>query len=244
MSVKRFSKGSFWHHHRLSSRSALPLFDSVFAVAVTLLAFSVPDKLGGADWLHLLSSVFVFQFIGVAVLLFWFKFRRLIALARLLNLFQLVLMFLGLLTVVLIPRMAELVLRYGAGMGSLGEWTLSQTVNVNFLTALFLLNLFTLLFVISLRRQGSISDASREEIRISLRAQLVGFLLLCVLAVMELFLPWFNDEFIIVVPIVLLFEEFLVARQFSRGFVARSCHLPPPPPPLVDPGQRDLGAFP
>ena len=120
-----FPIDSFWLHHKLSAKSALPLFDSVFAVAVTLLAFSLPDKLdGGSDLNQLLLPVLIFEFIGIAILLYWFKFRRLIILARLVTLPQLCLIFLGLLTIVLLPRMAELVLRYGGGSGSWSNWTL------------------------------------------------------------------------------------------------------------------------
>jgi uncharacterized membrane protein len=222
-----FPIDSFWLHHKLSAKGALPLFDSVFAVAVTLLAFSLPDKLDGGSGLNqLLLPILTFEFIGIAILLYWFKFRRLIALARLLTLPQLCLIVLGLLTVVLLPRMAELVLNYGGGSGSLSNWTLSQTVNVNFLASLFLVDGFTLLFAFSLRRHRFVLKTSAKEIAISIRAQLAGFLLLCGLASMELFLPWFNDEFIIVVPIVLLLEEMLVARQFTRGRGARSCDRP------------------
>jgi uncharacterized membrane protein len=196
-------------------------------VAVTLLAFSLPDKLdGGSDLNQLLLPVLIFEFIGIAILLYWFKFRRLIILARLVTLPQLCLIFLGLLTIVLLPRMAELVLKYGGGSGSWSNWTLSQTVNVNFLVALFLVDGFTLVFALSLRRHRFVLKTSAKEIAISIRAQLAGFLLLCGLASMELFLPWFNDEFIIVVPIVLLLEEMLVARQFTRGRGARSCDRP------------------
>ena len=131
-----FPIDSFWLHHKLSTKSTLPLFDSVFAVAVTLLAFSLPDKLHrGGDLGQLLLPILIFEFIGMAILLYWFKFRRLITLARLVTLPQLCLIFLGLLTIVLLPRMAELVLRYGGGSGSWSNWTLSQTVKINSIVA-------------------------------------------------------------------------------------------------------------
>ena len=43
---------------------------------------------------------------------------------------------------------------------------------------------------------------------------------------MELFFLWFNNEFVFVVPIVVLLEEVLVAHQFSRGVVAGMHVLP------------------
>jgi len=223
------SFGSFWRHHRLSSKGALPLFDSVFAVAVTLLAFSLPDRLEQGELVNLLSSIVAFEFIGIAILLYWFKLRRLIEFARVLTLGQLVLIFFSLLAVVLLPKMTELVLSYGEGSGSLSNWTLSQTVNVNFLASLFLVDGFTLLFALSLRRHRFIPKTSCNEIQISIRAQLTGFLLFCGLAAMQLFLTWFNNEFVFVVPIVLLIEEVLVARQFCRGMGSPKPDLPGTP---------------
>jgi uncharacterized membrane protein len=217
---------SIWRQLRLSSKSALPLFDSVFAVALTLLAYALPDKLDGATVGMLIPPLLAFEFPGIAILLYWFKLRRLVVIARLLSLFQLLIIFVGLMAVVLLPRFAELVLSYGRGSGSFTSWTLSQSVNVNFLATLFLVDGLTLLFAFSLARHNFVSKSSTEEIVVSTRAQLFGFLGLIVIASMQMFLPWFNDEFVYIVPLVLLLEEFLVARQFSRGRRLRSSDLP------------------
>jgi uncharacterized membrane protein len=173
-----------------------------------------------------MSSIIAFEFIGIAILLYWFKLRRLIEFARVLTLRQLVLIFFSFLAVVLLPKMTELVLNYGGGSGSLSNWTLSQTVNVNFLASLFLVDGFTLLFALSLRRHRFVLKTSLKEVGISVRAQMIGFVLFCGLAAMQLFLPWFNNEFVFVVPIVLLIEEVLVARQFSRGMGTPKRDLP------------------
>ena len=82
------------------------------------------------------------------------------------------------------------------------------------------------MFALSLRRCRFVLKTSRNEIVISIRAQLAGFLVLSVLASMELFFLWFNNEFVFVVPIVVLLEEVLVAHQFSRGVVAGMHVLP------------------
>ena len=217
---------TFWRQLRLSSKSALPLFDSVFAVALTLLAYALPDKLDGATVGMLIPPLLAFEFTGIAILLYWFKFRRLIVIARLLSFFQLLMIFVGLMAVVLMPRFADLVLVYGRGSGSLSNWTLSQSVNVNFMATLFLVDGLTLLFALSLARHSFVSKSSIEEIAVSTRAQLFGFLGLIVIASMQIFLPWFNDEFVYIVPLILLLEEILVARQFSRGRRLRSSDLP------------------
>jgi uncharacterized membrane protein len=203
---------------------------------LTLLAFDVPSMLDmSGQYQKLFMPILAYCLTGLIVILYWFKLRQLIEFSRVLTLMQLVLIFLGLLTVVLLPKMTELALNYGGKSGSVFNWTLSQAVNFNFLAALFIVDLLILLFVLSLRRQSLFTKSVKDEIEISFRAQMVGFLLIFVLALMVLFLPWFNDEFIVVLPIILLLEEFLVAQQFSRGFVMRSCHRPAT---SVQPGQK------
>jgi hypothetical protein len=108
------------------------------------------------------------------------------------------------------------------------------------LVALFLVDGFTLLFALSLRRHRFVLKKSRNEIGLSIRAQLAGILWLCVLASLEIFLPWFNNEFVIIVPIVLILEEALVARQFSRCLGAWSRYLTCT---AREPGLVSLGAF-
>jgi hypothetical protein len=47
-------------------------------------------------------------------------------------------------------------------------------------------------------------------------AQTWGFSLLIGMAMLELFTPWFNRQYVFLVPLVLLAEEFAVAREFAR----------------------------
>ena len=98
--------------HGLRSREMLPLFDGVFAVAFTLLASSVPDQLmtgiGGVT--SLLLAIASFFLNGVAVLLYWFKLRRLLVIAHQLNPPQVVLSFASMLTIVVLPKLSALAL--------------------------------------------------------------------------------------------------------------------------------------
>jgi len=209
-----------WHqfsHHQLEAASFLPMFDGVFAVATTLLAYSLPDMLDGMnDQGHLLQPIVSFELVGVAVLLYWFKLRRLILLARRLFVPQLLFGILALVVIVIMPKLASLVLLYGNGTGTVFRWTLSQQVNVSFLLSLLVFDGLTLLFALSLRFHRHLSPGSSHELAVSIQCQLLGFLVLLVLAVMEFFLEWFNTEFVWLVPLVLIAEEVLVARRFAR----------------------------
>jgi len=204
-------------HHRLTAANVLPMFDGVFAVAITLLASSLPNSLDGMnDVGQLLFPILSFELVGIAVLLYWFKLRRLILIARSLFVPQMLLGGFAILTIVVMPKLASLVIYYGNGNGSLLNWTLSQQVNVSFLLALFFFDGLTMLFALSLRNHPVRSGGSRQELAIALQAQVFGFGVLLLLAIMELFLVWFNNEFVGLVPLVLLGEEVLVARRFSR----------------------------
>jgi uncharacterized membrane protein len=197
--------------------SVLPLFDSVFGVALTLLAFSVPEEvMGGMDAFNLALAIGIYLFSGVAVVLFWFKLRRQIELARQLGPVQAVLGVLSLLVIVLLPRLAELVVRHGGGSGDLRNWTSSQIVNTVFLGALLLMDGVCLAFGYSLLRHQPVRAQQRSRLGLALRIQLAGFLILMVLGVLELALTSFNNQYVLIVPLVLLLEEWLVVRSLAR----------------------------
>jgi len=128
-------------HLTVRAEILLPFFDSIYGAVLTLLAFDVPSMLDmSGQYQKLFMPILAYCLTGLIVILYWFKLRQLIEFSRVLTLLQLVLIFLGLLTVVLLPKMTELVLNYGGGSDSLSHWTLSQAVNVNFLVALFLVD--------------------------------------------------------------------------------------------------------
>ena len=194
----------------------LPLFDGVFAVALTLLAFSVPEHLmTPMDASQLSGAIFSYGLGGIAVLLYWYKLRRLVVLARELHLPQLLLGLLCLLTVVVLPKFSALALAFGHGSGNLGHWTISQIANVSFLGTLFLFDGLCLLFALSLLDHSKVRRSMQREVRGAVRAQALGFLVLLVMALMELLLTWFNYEYVLLVPLVLLLEEFVVARKIN-----------------------------
>ena len=200
-------------HHTLRSADVLPLYDSVFAVAFTLLAFNLPERLEqmmGAD--QLLQSIRLYTFTAAAVAIYWFKLRRLILIDRYLQSVQLGLVGLALLTVVMIPKFAVLVLRYGEGAGSLLHWTRPQLVNTLALVTLLLFNLLCVLYARGLRRRRAHRLRNPRLLDGVIRTQTLGMLALLLL-VMEMAFAWFDNDYIYLLPVILLIEEWLVARR-------------------------------
>jgi len=117
--------------------------------------------------------------------------------------------------VVVLPKFSALALAFGHGSGNLGHWTISQIANVSFLGTLFLFDGLCLLFALSLLDHTMVRRSMQQEVQGAVRAQALGFLVLSVMALMELLLTWFNYEYVLLVPLVLLLEEFVVARKIN-----------------------------
>lgn len=204
-------------HQTLRAKEVLPFYDGVFAVAFTLLAFSLPDRLVGLmGQISLLQSIGIYALAGVTVIIYWFKLRRLMLLDRLLQPPQLLLVALGLITVVLLPKLASLVLHHGVGVGNLLHWSLAQLVNTLCLTVLLLFNLVCWLYAASLRRRDGHRRRSDRLLAGVMRTQSWGMLCLLVLLVLELGFTWFDNQYFYLVPFILLLEELAVAREVLR----------------------------
>lgn len=204
-------------HHSLRAREILPFYDSVFAVAFTLLAFNLPDRLSvvvGTP--QLLDTLVWYGLSAVAVFLYWLKLRRLVLLDRFVQLPQLALIGLGLLTVVLVPKLASLVLRHGIGEGSLLKWSLAQVVNTTCLGFLLLFNIICLLYAISLQRRRSHRRRSDRLLQGVIATQLVGLAAMMVLMVLELSFAWFDNQYVFLLPLILVAEELNVLRVIYR----------------------------
>lgn len=203
--------------HRLHSREILPFFDAIFAVAFTLLAYSVPERLmtGISGIGHLMLAISAFVLNGLTVLLYWFKLRRLLVISRLVHTSQIAIILISMLAIVVLPKLSALALYYGNGQGNLFSWTPAQIVNMVFLGILFLFDGFCLLFALSLRRHQPRQAHTNHELETAIQAQLLGFVVLMILAALELLFTWFNNEYVLLVPLVLLAEELLVARRFA-----------------------------
>ena len=201
----------------MRSSTVLPLFDSVFGVALTLLAFSVPDNvMSSMDLGRLGLSITIYSLSGIAVLLYWFKLRRLLELARLLLLPQLLLGLVSLILIVLLPKLVQLVVLHGSGAGDFENWTPSQIVNTIFLSALLLFDGLCLVFALSLLVHPHVRQVDKMRLRNAIWVQGLGALAFVMLAVLELGVMWFDNEYVLVVPIILIVEEWFVARRFTR----------------------------
>lgn len=207
-----------YRHRVLASHALLPLFDAVFAVALTLLAYSLPERLSSAaDGQRLIINLLGYALSGVAVLLYWFKLRRLIAMTGSLQGAQILLVFQCLLTIVLFPKLADIALLYGDGTGSFTRWTLAQIANTAFLAALFLLDGLCLLFALTLLRRRQGPKGRRRELKLTLATQVAGLLFLALLVTLELVFEWFNNQYIFLVPVTLLLEEMGLAWWVSHA---------------------------
>jgi uncharacterized membrane protein len=207
-------------HHSLRSKDLLPFYDSVFAVAFTLLAFNLPDRLGTGDSEKLLDPLGWYVLTGLAVFLYWLKLRRLILLDRIVQLPQLGLIAAGLLTVVLIPKFASLVLSHGVGEGTLFNWTLPQVVNTTFLTILILFNLCCLLYALGLNRRRNHLRLNSAVLRGVMASQWLGMAGMFILMVLQLLFPWFDNQYVFLLPLILLSEEAFVLLLIRRRIQA------------------------
>ena len=203
-------------HHSLRSRDLLPFYDSVFAVAFTLLAYNLPDQLGNGESGRLLNPLALYVLTGIAVFLYWLKLRRLVLLDRVVQLPQLGLIAAGLLTVVLIPKLASLVLSHGVGVGTILNWTLPQIVNTTFLGILILFNLLCLLYALSLQGRRNHLRQNNAVLNSVMASQWLGMTGMAILIALELLASWFDNQYMLLLPLILIAEEGMVLQVIAR----------------------------
>jgi len=202
--------------HALPNTAVLPLFDTLFGVALTLLAYSVPDHLmDGMDAVKLGQTVTIYLLTGIAVILYWYKLRRLIHITRILLPTQLILGMLSLLLIVMMPKFAQLVATQGGGVGDLNNWTPSQIVNTIFVFFLGFVDGVCLAYGQSLFRHPYIRDRDRKTIKVRVQVQLAGFALMIGLGILEITSTRFNNEYVLLIPLILIAEEWWLGKRLS-----------------------------
>jgi uncharacterized membrane protein len=202
--------------HNLPNTAVLPLFDTLFGVALTLLAYSVPDHLmDGMDAVKLGQTVTIYLLTGIAVILYWYKLRRLIHITRILLPTQLILGMLSLLLIVMMPKFAQLVATQGGGVGDLNNWTPSQIVNTIFVFFLGFVDGVCLAYGQSLFRHPYIRDRDRKTIKVRVQVQLAGFALMIGLGILEITSTRFNNEYVLLIPLILIAEEWWLGKRLS-----------------------------
>lgn len=203
-------------HHRLPSSAILPLFDTLFGVALTLLAYSIPDHLmSGMDALKLGQTVSVYLLTGVSIILYWYKVRRLIHATRLLLPAQLALGASCLLLIVMMPKFAQLIIIEGGGSGDFLNWTPSQIANTAFILLLGLIDGICLGYTRSIIRHPYIRVKDKIGLRLRMRAQCIGFVAIVSMGALELATSAFNREYVMLLPLVLLAEEWWIGAQLG-----------------------------
>jgi uncharacterized membrane protein len=90
-----------------------------------------------------------------------------------------------------------------------------QIVNSAYLLAIFTYNALCLLFAWSLTTHHYYKKANESLLGHIIRSQIFGFLALLAMIFAEIFWNKFNNHYIFLVPIVLIFEEFLSASWRS-----------------------------
>jgi hypothetical protein len=73
-----------------------------------------------------------------------------------------------------------------------------------------------LLFAASLLVHPHVRTLEQVRIRHALKIQVLGALVLLLLGVLELGVTWFNNEYVLLVPLILIAEEWLTAHRFAR----------------------------
>ncbi len=204
--------------HRLQSDEVLPLFDTLFGVALTLLAYSVPDHLMNAMDAQKLGILFgIYILTGAIVILYWYKLRRLICETRELSPIQLSLGMMSVLLIVIMPKLTQLVATQGGGSGDFNNWTPSQIINTIFIFYLALLDGLCLAYGRSLHNHSFVRYHHKTRITTGSKIKIAGFALITGLGLAELLTDQFNNQYLLIVPIILLAEEFILAYALKKG---------------------------
>jgi uncharacterized membrane protein len=206
-------------HHTVRANTLFPFFDAIFSVVLTLLAFNIPTKLSSnEDYSVIAQPVLAYALTSIILILYWFKLRRLIGLCRFLHVPQLLCIAQAVLIICLFPKLANLVLLHGSEPGSIFLVSRGQIVNSVYLLALFAYNALCLLFAWSLTTHHYYKKANESLLGHIIGGQLFGFLALVAMICAEIFWDKFNNQYIFLVPVVLILEELMSAswRSSSR----------------------------
>jgi uncharacterized membrane protein len=169
----------------------------------------------GVDAVKLGQTVTIYLLTGIAVILYWYKLRRLIHITRILLPTQLILGMLSLLLIVMMPKFAQLVATQGGGVGDLNNWTPSQIVNTIFVFFLGFVDGVCLAYGQSLFRHPYIRDRDRKTIKVRVQVQLAGFALMIGLGILEITSTRFNNEYVLLIPLILIAEEWWLGKRLS-----------------------------
>jgi hypothetical protein len=90
-----------------------------------------------------------------------------------------------------------------------------QVVNSTYLIVLFLFNALCFVFAWSLTTTHYYKKVNRDILSHIMGGQALGFVLILAMVFAEFFVDTFNNQYIFLVPAVIIAEEILVAFRFS-----------------------------
>jgi uncharacterized membrane protein len=199
--------------------------DAVYAIAVTILALEIPSELPGEEFgLDYFSDMLVeYAFAFLLLFALWLQHRRINGIVETISRFSLLINALILLLVCLVPRATKLVFEYGEDVtlgaleGTLFQgtgWTTAELVDLFYVVLVMLIDLGILALLYVSGRQAETEELNR--LRIS-KWTVTGLLLVVTLT--SFLLPVENRYFLLILPVVLFFEQelsILVVRLARR----------------------------
>jgi uncharacterized membrane protein len=187
--------------------------DAVYAIAVTILALEIPSELPGeAFGVDFFSDMLVeYAFAFLLLFALWLQHRRINGIVETVSRFRLLINALILLLVCLVPRATKLVFEYGddVTLGALegtlfqgSGWTTAELVDLFYVVLVVLIDLGIMVLLDASAQQADTEELNR--LRISKRT--VTSLLL-VVTLTSFLLPVENRYFLLILPVVLFFEQ-------------------------------------
>lgn len=187
--------------------------DAVYAIAVTILALELPSQLpDGAFGFELFIDVLIEYAVAFILLFaFWLQHRRINGLVEWVERTGFLVNAVVLMLVCLVPRATKLVFEHGGDVtmaqlrGTLLEgrgWTEAELVDLFYVIVVVLIDL-GLLLLLRINRDESEGE---ELVRLRVSKRTVTGLLLIV-TLTSFVLPVENRYFLLVIPVVLFFEQ-------------------------------------
>lgn len=208
---------------RMRAHTVGAFIDAVYAIAVTILALEIPGTLAdGAFRLAEFAEVLLEYGVAFSLLFcFWLQHRRINALTEKVSRGGLWTTAVVLMLVCLVPRATTLVFDFGEDvtLGALEGtllhgvgWTTAETVDLFYVAVVVLVDagIMTLLWI---NRRGTAAD----DLRRLERSKVTTTVLLVLVVGTSFLLPVENRYFLLVIPVVLFFEDELAGAVKRLG---------------------------
>ena len=198
------------------SATLFNMIDGVFAVAITLSPTALPQGVRHEAASHLVLVTTTLLLIALTMMLLWLKLRTIVQQKERLTYTDVVCVGVILMVAVMIPQSGYLALRSGHLEGSIWAWSDAQWVNVEYQGLLLLVE--SALLLLSLRTMGSARARGypRAVRRWILGVEVMGFLSLMILVLIDNMIVGINGLYIYAIPLILLTEEGLCLARMKH----------------------------